>query len=268
MKPISWVLLSWLSLAISAQAASFDCGKASTKSEKIICGDDELSKLDETLSNLYRQVIERNIDRQEIVKEQKAWLKDERNVCQDASCMKRAYEARTREVAELLKRPAYVHSSYFIDTPVRSIDEMMNDCFADATCAAQAEVLIPAYSKKSNISERDIRDTLKSCIANQRAMNICAGYEQFVIKSEMLFALQEATHDAPAACKTAIEKQQTLWERNAWDKCSKKADEEFGWGSAWGGVVMSCNSEALKERIRRLERVGSCEPCSKCLGLP
>ncbi len=31
------------------QAASFDCGKAGTKVEKLICADAELSKLDEKL---------------------------------------------------------------------------------------------------------------------------------------------------------------------------------------------------------------------------
>lgn len=42
-------LLGLLVLALPAQAASFDCAKAGTKVEKLICGDVELSKLDEEL---------------------------------------------------------------------------------------------------------------------------------------------------------------------------------------------------------------------------
>ena len=34
-------------------AASFDCGKAASEVEKIICGDDELSRLDESLNKAY-----------------------------------------------------------------------------------------------------------------------------------------------------------------------------------------------------------------------
>tara|TARA_B100000989_G_C19517066_1_gene462205 strand:+ start:283 stop:483 length:201 start_codon:yes stop_codon:yes gene_type:complete len=34
-------------------AASFDCKKAETKTEKVICGDKEISQMDKDLSNIY-----------------------------------------------------------------------------------------------------------------------------------------------------------------------------------------------------------------------
>ena len=42
-----------LIIAGNADAASFDCGKATSEVEKIICSDDELSRLDESLSKVY-----------------------------------------------------------------------------------------------------------------------------------------------------------------------------------------------------------------------
>ena len=45
-----------------AQAASFDCGKAATKVEKMICGDEELSKLDDKLGKVYQDVMSKAND--------------------------------------------------------------------------------------------------------------------------------------------------------------------------------------------------------------
>ena len=52
-----WVgvmLLGGLGLVVSAQGASFDCGKAGTKVEHIICDNPEISKLDDELSQSYK----------------------------------------------------------------------------------------------------------------------------------------------------------------------------------------------------------------------
>ncbi len=45
---------------MQAQAASFDCGKAKTRVEKLICANAELSKLDEQLSREYKAALERS----------------------------------------------------------------------------------------------------------------------------------------------------------------------------------------------------------------
>lgn len=168
----------------------------------------------------------------------------------------------------LLLIASQAQASYFTDTPVRSIDEMIEGCFSDSACAAQAGTLIPAYSKSSNIPEEELRDILHNCLRGQQTMNICAGYEQFVLKHEMSAALIEVTKHSSSSCKVSVEKQQMKWESKTWARCEKEADEEFGQGSAWSGVVMSCNSEALKKRIKALHHIGQCSPCSKCIRLP
>jgi uncharacterized protein len=53
MKKVKWIVLGGLVLQGAAQAASFDCAKAQSKVEKIICADAELSKLDEDLATAY-----------------------------------------------------------------------------------------------------------------------------------------------------------------------------------------------------------------------
>lgn len=91
-------LFGALMVALPVQAVSFDCAKARTKVEKLICGDAELSRLDEDLSKTYQQTLERSDDKQKLTDEQRQWLK-RRNVCTDAVCVKRAYEGRLKELS-------------------------------------------------------------------------------------------------------------------------------------------------------------------------
>lgn len=79
-------------------AASFDCSKATSEVEKLICGDAELSKLDETLIMTYQRVLDRTRKKEEMIESQNQWLENERNECQDAQCIKKAYEIRIKEL--------------------------------------------------------------------------------------------------------------------------------------------------------------------------
>ncbi len=87
----------YLLLAITSSlthAASFDCAKAATQIEKLICSDSQLSDLDSQLMLAYKNKIStaQNID---VVKfEQREWLSTVRNKCTDAACIKNAYSER------------------------------------------------------------------------------------------------------------------------------------------------------------------------------
>ena len=87
-----------LTIAVNVDAASFDCGKAASEVEKLICGDDELSKLDESLNKAYLQALKRTDIKEQTIKSQRQWLKNERNACQNAECIKKAYETRIKEL--------------------------------------------------------------------------------------------------------------------------------------------------------------------------
>ena len=60
-------------------SASFDCDKASSKVEHLICGDDELSILDEHLSIAYRDA-KKYQEPKQLKLEQRKWIK-RRNSC-------------------------------------------------------------------------------------------------------------------------------------------------------------------------------------------
>jgi len=96
--PIFWLFAIWVMALHWAHAASFDCAKARTKVEHIICENPEISKLDKELSTAYKAALqdERQVD--SVRQAQKRWLK-ERNNCRDAGCVKNAYELRMGQLA-------------------------------------------------------------------------------------------------------------------------------------------------------------------------
>jgi uncharacterized protein YecT (DUF1311 family) len=98
LKLIVGIIFSMLFLLTTAQAASFDCEKAASEVEKLICGDDELSRLDESLNKAYLQALKRNDIKKQTIERQRQWLKNERNACQNAECLRKAYETRIKEL--------------------------------------------------------------------------------------------------------------------------------------------------------------------------
>jgi glucose/arabinose dehydrogenase/uncharacterized protein YecT (DUF1311 family) len=90
-------LLGALVVAFAARdvhSASFDCAKAITTSEKAICADPVLSRLDEQLDDAYRVAQKRAESRRALRDAQRAWLTTRRDVCRDAACLRAAYEMR------------------------------------------------------------------------------------------------------------------------------------------------------------------------------
>lgn len=92
----TWFALGVMCAFFVAQAtvaASFDCAKAGTKVEKLICGDAELSTLDDDLNAAYKTAVQDKKQADNIKQAQKRWMK-ERNGCADADCVKQAYDTR------------------------------------------------------------------------------------------------------------------------------------------------------------------------------
>lgn len=96
-----WLVLCFgcLLLVQGAQAASFDCAKAGTKVEKMICADAELSKLDDELNVAYKAALQDEKQADAIKQAQKQWMKERIN-CSDVNCVKRAYKNRLKVVEE------------------------------------------------------------------------------------------------------------------------------------------------------------------------
>ena len=115
MKRIAWVVFAWFALVTSVQAASFDCAKASTKIERMICGDDNASRTDEGVELSYLRALERTDDRQKLVLEQREWLKKVRNACTNADCLYKAHLIRAEALDAIP-----THKCYWLEPPKKN----------------------------------------------------------------------------------------------------------------------------------------------------
>jgi uncharacterized protein len=99
MKQIIWTTLSWLILLTTSQAAGFDCGKAQSQVERLICTDSALSELDLKLAARYKIAIaEGNESEDHVLRDQQLkWLREIRNRCLDTACLKSAYLRRAED---------------------------------------------------------------------------------------------------------------------------------------------------------------------------
>ena len=85
------IFAAMLLTANTSCAASYDCAKAGTKVEKMICADPELSKLDKDLSSVYSKVLKESSDPSALKQQQREWTK-ERNKCVNSECIKTKYQ--------------------------------------------------------------------------------------------------------------------------------------------------------------------------------
>ncbi|MBT1073633.1 lysozyme inhibitor LprI family protein [Pelotalea chapellei] len=79
-------------------AASFDCNKARTKTEKEICSNKELSDLDDKLQNLYKQALAIVPYKEELKKQQLNWLKK-----REKRVLEFSYQERIMELTSTIK---------------------------------------------------------------------------------------------------------------------------------------------------------------------
>lgn len=95
--------LGLMALAPHGFAAGFDCGKASSSVEKMICANPSVSAQDDTLSRLYKWVLEEApaANKPNITAAQKSWIAQKRNTCTAADCLSSAYDARIQELAAI-----------------------------------------------------------------------------------------------------------------------------------------------------------------------
>lgn len=84
----------------TSTSPSFDCSKATTPVEKLICTNPELSKLDIGLAEMYKEAVSKD---RSIRDDQRAW-NVEKNKCTDADCLKSAYEDRISELTNFIVR--------------------------------------------------------------------------------------------------------------------------------------------------------------------
>lgn len=91
---VFYFLAMILLLPSAVYAAGFDCEKASGFVEKTICSDEQLSKLDDALTQAFKKTMASAKNAHDVKKQQIVWLTTTRNNCQDATCLTQVYKAR------------------------------------------------------------------------------------------------------------------------------------------------------------------------------
>ncbi|MBF0463106.1 MAG: DUF2135 domain-containing protein [Magnetococcales bacterium] len=104
---MAWII--WLSCAAGAMAAGFDCTKAATPVEHLICDDAEVSAADSRLLASFRQLQEAFKEDEEsrswYKRTQQQWLQESRNRCPDVACLRLVYSQRILLLEQAIPRP-------------------------------------------------------------------------------------------------------------------------------------------------------------------
>ncbi len=80
-------------------APSFDCAKATTDAERMICSSRALSEADVRLAQVFQAAIARGADQQVLREDQGEWRRFERDACATEACMLDAYNQRYLDLA-------------------------------------------------------------------------------------------------------------------------------------------------------------------------
>jgi len=84
-------------LPFFAHAASFDCSKATTEIEKMICSNEDISLADEKLAEVYKAALSGTQNKASLKQEQRNWIKKRNNLRDEASLLA-LYQERVGEL--------------------------------------------------------------------------------------------------------------------------------------------------------------------------
>jgi uncharacterized protein len=102
MRLLTLILFLPLIHVLPAHSASFDCNKAVTDVERMICSNAELSNLDEELMTVYVQALVVAREPVIIKNKQRVWLRNIRNKSINVHTLKKEYTVRINELRRLL----------------------------------------------------------------------------------------------------------------------------------------------------------------------
>lgn len=139
-------------LALSAQAASFDCGKAETKAERLICDNPGISELDDRLSVAYKVALKNKQQANTIRAVQRDWI-EVRNECDTAWCLLSSYEDRLKALGvsnlypDRIEKPHERYRYFIMEESEFIEDESKNRPF----CRAALDALIKTKPSEDHL---------------------------------------------------------------------------------------------------------------------
>lgn len=106
MSTIKFALLALALTAPLASAASFNCAKAASNIEKMVCANPVLSRQDDYLNGSYQRALGRLGNPVALRESQRDWLKSHAlNDCKTIECVKLAYGTRVKLLDDAVKSP-------------------------------------------------------------------------------------------------------------------------------------------------------------------
>lgn len=157
------LMLCW---NLPALATSFDCARAKTQTEKLICSDTELSRLDDEMAANYKAVLLDPTRAEVITQAQKLWLK-ERNACVSDSCVLRSYLGRLSTLngygyereAQRLDAVRALIASELAPRPAKTNDQYRQEGTTAPSCNAMLQDLLAGkYQAIEPVQIRDKHD--------------------------------------------------------------------------------------------------------------
>jgi uncharacterized protein len=99
MRLILLTICVWICFVSGAALAAIDCSRAKTNADLMICSNSRLAAAQEEMAWTFRQALRRGVDQILLRDSQRTWYENERNVCNDALCLLKAFEERSGELA-------------------------------------------------------------------------------------------------------------------------------------------------------------------------
>jgi uncharacterized protein len=124
---IGVIFITLVFFSVPLMAASFDCNKASSANEKIICNSPNLSNLDDQLSTDYKKTKKNSTNVDELKKEQLAFIKKTRT-CDNEDCLTSLYKTR---IAELNNTSIKKEELVIVENPVQTQAQVQTEVSKD-----------------------------------------------------------------------------------------------------------------------------------------
>jgi uncharacterized protein len=227
MRPPLILALLAAAVATTSEAASFDCGTATSRVEQLICGDRALSALDDELAAAYKTQLAQSIAPEYLRQQQRRWLK-KRDACSHIDCIRNAYHLQLARLAAHASLPAAVF---------------------------QDEVVLELH-RQTNIPLEDLHRDLANC--EYWKLTICT-YRDFVgVELNLKKLLDAKLASLDPSCRSRLSEQQTRWERSRDKRCEELADRENAGPQIYRETVTDCRLIAIDVRTSELEAIKTC----------
>jgi uncharacterized protein len=92
------VLLGCVLLSPAGAKAVIDCSRAVSNVDRMVCSSERLAAAEEHMAQAFRQAMRRGANREQLLASQRDWKINVRDVCNDAQCLLRAFDARSTEL--------------------------------------------------------------------------------------------------------------------------------------------------------------------------